>query len=99
MVSRSGRSATSAAYSYWRDPRFGVEPVAPGRFQHPQQPELLVHGEGDELQLTFNIPFIYAGFTADELSGVVSRTLAELSPGESPVWAASNHDVSRFPRA
>src|ERR1700761_2731032 len=28
----------------------GVEPVAPGRFQHPQQPELLVHGEGDELR-------------------------------------------------
>ena len=55
------------------------------------------HGEGNELQLTFNIPFMFARFTAEALSSVVAQTLAELPKGESPVWAASNHDVSRFP--
>jgi alpha-glucosidase len=55
------------------------------------------HGHGDELQLTFNFPVIFAPFTAEALSEVVARTLAALPAGESPVWTASNHDVSRFP--
>jgi alpha-glucosidase len=55
------------------------------------------HGGGDELQLTFNFPFIFAGFTAAALSATVARTLADLPAGECPVWTASNHDVSRFP--
>ena len=55
------------------------------------------HGHGDELQLTFNFPFIFADFTAEALSGVVAETLAALPAGECPVWTASNHDVSRFP--
>ncbi len=55
------------------------------------------HGQGDELQLTFNFPFIFAGFTAGELAAVVSQTLAQLPAGECPVWTASNHDVGRFP--
>ncbi len=36
------------------------------------------HGDGDELQLTFNIPFLFASFTADALSGIVEETLAKL---------------------
>jgi len=55
------------------------------------------HGDGDELQLTFNFPFIFADFTAEALSGVVAETLAVLPAGECPVWAGSNHDVGRFP--
>jgi alpha-glucosidase len=55
------------------------------------------HGNGDELQLTFNFPVIFADFTAGELSGVVAETLAVLPAGECPVWTASNHDVGRFP--
>jgi alpha-glucosidase len=55
------------------------------------------HGHSDELQLTFNFPFIFASFTADGLAGIVAETLAELPAGESPVWTASNHDISRFP--
>ncbi|HUL25149.1 MAG TPA: alpha-amylase family glycosyl hydrolase [Streptosporangiaceae bacterium] len=55
------------------------------------------HGHGDELQLTFNFPVIFAGFTAEALSGVVAETLAALPAGECPVWTASNHDISRFP--
>jgi alpha-glucosidase len=55
------------------------------------------HGHGDELQLTFNFPVIFADFTAEALSRVVAKTLAVLPAGESPVWTGSNHDVSRFP--
>jgi alpha-glucosidase len=55
------------------------------------------HGDGDELQLTFNFPFVFAPFTADGLADVVAETLAKLPAGECPVWTASNHDVSRFP--
>jgi alpha-glucosidase len=55
------------------------------------------HGDGDELQLTFNFPVIFADFTAEALSGVVAQTLAALPAGECPVWTASNHDISRFP--
>ena len=36
------------------------------------------HGQGDELQLTFNFPFIFSPFTADALSAVVGETLEKL---------------------
>jgi alpha-glucosidase len=55
------------------------------------------HGRDDELHLTFNIPFLFADFTAEALSGIVEETLFELPEGACPVWAASNHDLSRFP--
>jgi alpha-glucosidase len=55
------------------------------------------HGQGDELQLTFNFPFIFAEFTAPALSRIVAETLGALPAGECPVWTASNHDISRFP--
>jgi alpha-glucosidase len=53
------------------------------------------HGDGDALHLTMNFPFFFAEFTAQALSQVVARTRAALPPGECPVWAASNHDISR----
>ena len=55
------------------------------------------YGHDDELQLAFNFPFVFAGFTAAELSAVVAGTLASLPAGACPVWMASNHDVGRFP--
>ena len=55
------------------------------------------YGRDDELQLAFNFPFVFAPFTAPELSGVVARTLASLPARVCPVWTASNHDVGRFP--
>jgi alpha-glucosidase len=54
------------------------------------------YGTGDELQLAFNFPFLFAEFTAPALAGVVEKTLAALPPGGCPAWTASNHDVSRF---
>jgi alpha-glucosidase len=55
------------------------------------------YGRDDELQLAFNFPFVFAGFTAAELAGVVRRTLETIPAGGCPVWMASNHDVGRFP--
>ncbi|HEX3492294.1 MAG TPA: alpha-amylase family glycosyl hydrolase [Streptosporangiaceae bacterium] len=55
------------------------------------------YGHNDELQLAFNFPFVFAPFTAEDLSGVVGRTLGRLPAGSSAVWMASNHDVGRFP--
>jgi alpha-glucosidase len=54
------------------------------------------YGRDDELQLAFNFPFLFAQFTARELSGVVGGTLAALPEAACPVWTASNHDVGRF---
>jgi alpha-glucosidase len=55
------------------------------------------YGQGDELDLAFNFPFVFAGFGAGALAGVVDETLAKLPAAASPVWMASNHDISRFP--
>src|SRR3984885_15235035 len=55
------------------------------------------YGDNDELQLAFNFPFVFSSFTAEDLSGVIRRTLARLPAGSCPVWTASNHDVGRFP--
>ncbi|HEV2240691.1 MAG TPA: alpha-amylase family glycosyl hydrolase [Streptosporangiaceae bacterium] len=55
------------------------------------------YGHGDELQLGFNFPFVFARFAARELSAVVGDTLEILPAGATPVWTASNHDVGRFP--
>ncbi len=55
------------------------------------------YGQNDELDLAFNLPFVFAEFNADALARVVDETLAKLPAGASPVWTASNHDISRFP--
>jgi alpha-glucosidase len=55
------------------------------------------YGQGDELQLGFNFPFMFAGLEAEALAGVVRRTEDVLPRGSLPVWALSNHDVVRFP--
>jgi alpha-glucosidase len=57
----------------------------------------LYYGDNDELQLAFNFPFAFSQFTAPELAGVVSGTLAALPAGACPVWMGSNHDIGRFP--
>ena len=54
------------------------------------------YGADDELQLAFNFPFVFAGFNADDLAGVVAAVMSALPPGACPVWTASNHDVGRF---
>jgi alpha-glucosidase len=55
------------------------------------------YGQNDELDLAFNLPFVFAEFNSGALARVVDETLAKLPAGASPVWTASNHDISRFP--
>ncbi|WP_165978509.1 alpha-amylase family glycosyl hydrolase [Actinomadura darangshiensis] len=53
-------------------------------------------GDGDELQLGFNFPFIFAPFEAPALSRVVAESLASFPAGTCPIWAGSNHDLPRM---
>jgi alpha-glucosidase len=55
------------------------------------------YGTGDELGLAFNIPFLQAPFDAAQLRDLVELTEELLPEGCAPVWAGSNHDVSRLP--
>lgn len=50
-----------------------------------------------ELGMAFNFLFVESQFKALELAAIVEGTLADLPPGATPVWTASNHDVGRFP--
>jgi alpha-glucosidase len=58
---------------------------------------LAFYGDGDELQLSFNIPFAEAPFAAPVLRDLVDRTEALVPDGCTPVWVGSNHDIPRFP--
>lgn len=55
------------------------------------------YGAGDELDMAFNFPFLFAAFEPAGLAKAVRETLAVLPQGAVPVWTGSNHDVSRFP--
>lgn len=55
------------------------------------------YGDGDELHLNFNFPFLYSDFTAAALREVVEQTEVAFGSDRWPAWTGSNHDVSRFP--
>jgi alpha-glucosidase len=55
------------------------------------------YGDGDELHLAFNIPFMQAPLQADVLRDLVAETERLLPAGCTPVWTGSNHDMSRLP--
>jgi alpha-glucosidase len=55
------------------------------------------YGDGsDELNLSFNFPFINASLSAPSMRQVVEATIAKLPDGAWPAWTGSNHDMSRF---
>jgi alpha-glucosidase len=54
------------------------------------------YGEGDELHMAFNVPFMGTPFQAAALREVIERTEATLPPHAQPVWTISNHDAPRF---
>ncbi len=53
------------------------------------------YGEGDELHLAFNFPFIFSDFSASALAAIVAATQRAMPAGEAAAWAVSNHDVGR----
>lgn len=54
------------------------------------------YGDGDELHLCMNFPFLFTPFEAPALAGVVAESLAAFPDGACPVWVGSNHDLSRL---
>jgi alpha-glucosidase len=54
------------------------------------------YGEGDELNLAFNFPFIDAPLAAEPMRAIVEEIEAHLPPGAWPAWTGSNHDMSRL---
>ena len=55
------------------------------------------YGLSDELQLAFNMPFLWAPFESDAIRRVVESTITALPDGARPVWNVGSHDISRFP--
>jgi alpha-glucosidase len=99
-VYSQNRPETHAVYRDWRRLADGYAPprLLLGETWVGDLERLAAYyGNDDELDLAFNFPFLFAGFDAPPLSGVVGQTLARLPAGACPVWTASNHDVSRFP--
>ncbi|HEX6932821.1 MAG TPA: alpha-amylase family glycosyl hydrolase [Streptosporangiaceae bacterium] len=98
-VYNENRPEVHAVYRDWRSIADGYDPprLLLGETWVGDVAELATYyGHDDELQLAFNFPMVFAGFSAAELSSVVARTLDALPPGGCPVWTASNHDVGRF---
>jgi alpha-glucosidase len=54
------------------------------------------YGDGDELHMAFNFPFMGTPFTAAALREIVEHTEATLPAHAQPVWTMSNHDAPRF---
>ena len=54
------------------------------------------YGTGDELDLAFNIPFLYAPLDAPRLREVIDATMAALPDDAWPVWNGGSHDISRM---
>jgi alpha-glucosidase len=54
------------------------------------------YGDNDELHLSFNFPFLWGAFDADDLRHRIGTTLELLAPKAAwPTWALSNHDAPR----
>ncbi len=72
-------------------------PILIGETPVPVEQLALYYGNGtDELQLSFNFPFISAAFDATTMRGIVESMEEVLPPGAWPAWTGSNHDMSRF---
>ncbi|MFJ9968775.1 alpha-amylase family glycosyl hydrolase [Streptomyces avermitilis] len=54
------------------------------------------YGNGDELQLGFNFPLIFAPFEPRAIADIVRESLASFPQGSATVWAGSNHDLPRM---
>ncbi|GAA2585403.1 alpha-amylase family glycosyl hydrolase [Dactylosporangium fulvum] len=54
------------------------------------------YGDGDQLQLGFNFPLIFAPFEPRALAQVVRESFGSFPAGSATVWAGSNHDLPRM---
>jgi alpha-glucosidase len=56
-----------------------------------------LYGSHNELELAFNLKFLWSPFTAQSLREVVEETEDAIMAPDWPVWTGSNHDERRFP--
>jgi alpha-glucosidase len=95
----ANRPEVHEVYRAWRRLAEGYGPprlLLGETWVFPVDAMLRFYGSDDELQLAFNFPFLFSGFSAPELAGVAAETFAGLPAGACPVWTGSNHDVSRL---
>lgn len=64
----------------------------------PEPSDLVAYyGKGDELHLPQYFQLLFADFKPGVLRACAEDWLGALGPDDTPVWLASNHDLSRFP--
>ncbi|MBM3673149.1 MAG: DUF3459 domain-containing protein [Actinobacteria bacterium] len=96
----SNRPEVHEIYQRWRAlaEDYDESKMLVGETFVPSLDQLMAYyGQGDELSLAFNFPFLTAPFEADGLCALVERTEELLPNGCVPVWTGSNHDMSRLP--
>jgi alpha-glucosidase len=54
------------------------------------------YGQGDELNLAFNFPFVHADLDAGQMRAIVEGVEDGLPDGSWPVYTGSNHDAGRL---
>jgi alpha-glucosidase len=95
----SNRPEVHEVYRNWRRLAGGYDPprlLLGETWVFPVEAMLKYYGNDDELQLAFNFPFLFSGFSAPQLAEVAGQTFAGLPDRSCPVWTGSNHDVSRL---
>jgi alpha-glucosidase len=98
-VYSSGRPEVHGVYRQWRQLAERYDPprlLLGETWVYPVEAMARYYGDGDELQLAVNFPFLFSRFTAPGLAAAVRQTLAALPPGACPLWTGSNHDVPRL---
>ena len=94
------RPEVHAVYRRWREivARYGDDRLLLGETWVLDPTEMArYYGEGSELQLAMNFAWFFAEFELESIRAIVRETVAALPRGACPLWAASNHDDSRFP--
>jgi len=99
-VYNSNRPEVHEVHRHWRSIADAYDPprlLLGETFVGGLEEVIPYYGANDELGLAFNIPFLQAPFDAATLCAMVEETERLLRSDCTPVWTASNHDVSRGP--
>ncbi len=96
----SNRPEVHEVHRHWRGIADDYEPkrLLVGETYVDHLSEVMTYyGDGDELNLAFNIPFMHCSLDASAMRALVAETERLLPDGCTPVWTGSNHDMSRAP--
>jgi len=100
QVYNAGRPEVHDVLRHWRSLADAYDParILVGE-TYVFDPELFAsfYGEGDELNLAFNLMLMHSRFGAEPLRGAVESAERLVPEGCRPVWAVGSHDSVRFP--